>query len=278
MEYISVIIPIYKGGRYIDGLIQMFDKAAQILMAVYSDVHVQLSFINDSPEVELLASDHTHSVYVKCEYTNPGIHQGIHGTRIYGVRHTESDYGLFFDQDDLIEERYLLSQYDKVNANGVAYDGVVCNGFYRGNRLIYSDSRPMNMTFDRKMLLEKKWNPLSPGQVLLRRSSIPLEQWGRYILKHNLTDDWLLWFLMTNKGCHFNTNNEVLYTHYEDGTNASQNWKGMRQSRVELLEIMRKQDVLTSAELDAFERRTKSFLDKYDEYIKFDEFLENIES
>ena len=274
MNSISIIVPIYKGKRYIDGLIQMFDKAAEQLHHTYPMVMVQTSFINDYPDNELIESCFYLPEHMSCSYMNPGIHQGIHATRIYGLKHTTSDFVIFFDQDDRIESNYLLSQYEKMLLDDCSYDGVVCNGIYRGNRLIYSDIRPVEMTFNRKALLEKRWNPLSPGQVLIRRKSIPVELWCKYILKHNLADDWLLWFLMVHVGCCFKINSDVLYTHVEDGTNSSQNWKEMGQARVELLETLRKLDVLTAEEDAVLRDRIEMYLIKYDRYIKLDELLE----
>lgn len=275
MYSICIIVPVYRGEQYINRLIQMFDEGAQTMQFVYPDVSVHLSFVNDSPEIELLSTSHICSNHLTCSFLNPGIHQGIHAARIYGLRHTNSNFVLFFDQDDLVENRYLLSQYEKTNSNETDFDGVVCNGIYRGNRLIYSNRRPMQMTFDRKALLEKNWNPISPGQVLIRRQSIPVEQWSRYVLKHNLADDWLLWFLMSNNGCYFNLNAEVLYTHSENGTNSSQNWKEMGQSRVELLEILRKLGVLSHDEETAFQKKTEQYLAKYKHYIMLDDLLNN---
>ncbi len=274
MDFISIIVPVYRGECYIDRLIQMFDKAAVILHQVHPEVSVRISFINDNPELEIRESEYVRPEHIFSSFFNPGIHQGIHGTRIYGLEHSDSVYVVFFDQDDFIEDSYLLNQYEKINSADAVYDGVVCNGVYRGNRLIYSESRPMEKTFDRKALLEKQCNPLSPGQVMIRRKSIPVKMWGRYILRHNLTDDWLLWFLMVHQGCSFRLNPDVLYTHGEDGTNSSQNWKEMGQSRVELLEVLRKLEVLTSEEDAVFCDRTENYLKKYERYIQLDELME----
>ncbi len=274
MSSISIIIPVYKGEQYIEGLTRIFSSAIEELHSVYPDVVVQMVFINDHPKTSIQGRYFKLPELTSCEFLNPGIHQGIHGTRVYGLKHTDSDYVLFFDQDDLIEERYLLSQYEKINAGGILYDGAVCNGIYRENRLIYSDSRPMEMTFDRSSLLEKQWNPLSPGQVLIRRKAIPIELWSKHILTHNLTDDWLLWFLMVHQGCRFNLNEEVLYTHCEDGSNSSLHWKEMGQSRVELLYVLRELKVLTEDEDSRFLERTENYLKKYEKYIQLDGLLE----
>ncbi len=274
MDSICIIIPIYHGDQYIADLIRMFDCSAILLHQYHPDVNVHLCFVNDSPERELSIYKFVLSEEISYTALNPGMHQGIHGTRLYGLNHTVSDYVLFFDQDDTLERNYLLSQYEKLELTGDDFGGVVCNGIYRGNRLIYSESRPMEMTFDRKALLEKQWNPLSPGQVLLKRKSIPTELWGRYILKHNLTDDWLLWFLMTHQGCRFQLNREVLYNHCENGTNSSLNWKEMGESRKELLEVLKQLKVLTKDEEEAFQERTDKYLRKYEKYIRLDELLE----
>jgi len=267
---ISVLIPVYHGEKYIDGLIRMFDINASKLK-IKNQIEVHVVFINDEPKSSLQPSNYISPIYSDCVFLNPGSHQGIHGARVYGLKHTISDYVLFFDQDDEVKEEFLLSQYKKI---GDA-DGIVCNGIYRRDRLIYSSSRPMEYTYDRKSLLEKQWNPLSPGQVLLRRSAVPIEQWSKYILKHNLTDDWLLWFLMINKGCKFNLNSDVIYKHCEDGSNSSQNWKEMGASRVEVLDVLRKLKVLTSEEDTYLKDSTDKYLSKYDKYIKLDELLES---
>ena len=274
LKSISILIPIFNGKKYINGLITMFDKASQVLHKKYPEVMVKMIFVNDSPDDPLFEACFTNAENMTCEFLNPSIHQGIHGTRIYGLYHSISDFVLFFDQDDMVEIQYLLSQYENIELNGIRYDAVVCNGIYRHNRLIFNNTRPMEKTFDRKSLLEKQWNPLSPGQVLIRKKAIPIEKWSRYILKHNLTDDWLLWFLMADGCCRFNYNREVLYTHCENGTNSSLNWKEMGQSRIELLDVLRKLNVLSIEEDTAFEERTDKYLIKYEKYIKLDELLD----
>lgn len=272
MHDISVIVPLYRGGKYIDRLIGMFDECSRKLQESFLGYTVELTFVNDSPDNTIDAEAIRRPLSMQVKVLEPGMHQGIHGSRLYGLKHTNSEFVLFFDQDDHVEHSYFSDQLPHMAGK----DGVVCNGTYRSGRLIYDDNRPMALTFDRKTLLEKQGNPLSPGQVLLRRNAIPVEQWARHVLSHNLVDDWLLWFLMASNHCEFGYNPSVLYEHCENDLNSSLNWSEMRASRLELLDALRELDLLSPTELVDLERTTERYSEKYSSYIKLDELLSSV--
>ncbi|WP_201779819.1 hypothetical protein, partial [Liquorilactobacillus vini] len=70
---------------------------------------------------------------------------------------------------------------------------------------------------------------VSPGQCLIKKSSIPHE-WLESKLDINGADDWLLWVMMLVKGKKFVMNDDYLYTHNNLEHNTSDDENKMIQS------------------------------------------------
>lgn len=229
---ISVIIPLYKGKKYIPALLEMMDQNAEVL----KDSALEVLFLNDYPKEEIDLSE------VKRDYelrwsTNPE-NMGIHRTRVRGLELCSGEYILFLDQDDQIDSRYLASQYEKI---GDA-DWIVCAGTYRYEQ---GETEEIFLSARHHACCLDKWcyylysNPIaSPGQVLMRKNAIP-EFWKRTFLEVNGSDDYLLWILMLEEGRKGVINPEKLYIHISTGENTSMDETGMRQSDYELADKLR---------------------------------------
>jgi len=72
-------------------------------------------------------------------YTNKR-NLGIHASRICGLHHSTGEYILFLDQDDVIEPRYFLSQFQAIGDS----DAVICNAT-QNSRSRYSDAEFNNI-------------------------------------------------------------------------------------------------------------------------------------
>ena len=214
MDIVSVVIPIYYGNKYLDNIKKMIDENQKQLDKDGKWL-VELILVNDSPSVDIPCLDE------KWKIVNNGVNVGIHQSRVNGLNVAIGSYVLFLDQDDCIEENYLRSQLAKI----ADADAVVCNGYWKNNQIIY-DEMP-DVSYE---ILNKAGSPMaSPGQVLIKRSSIP-EEWLCNIIKKSGADDYLLWIIMVLKKSQFVVNNKILYTHIETGENASRNWAGMADS------------------------------------------------
>lgn len=229
---ISVIIPLYKGKKYIPALLEMMDQNA----AVLKTADLEVLFLNDYPEEEIDLSGIERPYEVRLS-VNPE-NMGIHRTRVRGLDLCEGEYILFLDQDDLIEKNYLASQYEKI---GDA-DWIVCAGTY-----LYEagEKEDIFLSPEHHACCLDKWcyyvysNPIaSPGQVLMRKSSVP-EFWKQTFLRVNGSDDYLLWILMLEEGKKGTINPDKLYVHVSTGENTSLNEMGMRQSDYELTDLLK---------------------------------------
>lgn len=75
---------------------------------------------------------------------------------------------------------------------------------------------------------------MSPGQVLIRKDSIP-EIWINTIIRNNGADDYFLWLSMFASGCVFKTNDEILFQHTVTGFNTSCDTNLMMDSEEEII-------------------------------------------
>ncbi len=250
---VSVIIPYYQGQRYLPDLLTMMERNAGILQDE-TGKETEVLLVNDSPW-EKPATDQilqgAETGYRLRVLTNPE-NSGIHATRVNGLRAAEGEFILFLDQDDRIADRCLLSQY---RAIGDA-DFVIGNGYDGepdgGKHLFYSNTSAQAAAGDLKC--QYYYNNLirSPGQVLIRRSSIPA-YWSEQILKNNGSDDAFLWILMLSKGARAAINEELVYEHVYTGENTSSNNEAMLRSQMEVAEKLK--GVASPLGMWAFSRR-----------------------
>ena len=93
---VSVIIPIYKGNGYIESLLNKIEKNYQ-----ESQKEIEVIFVNDYPDEEIIVgSQHDFPIRI----INNEMNQGIHQTRINGLKKAIGKYILFLDQDDEISD------------------------------------------------------------------------------------------------------------------------------------------------------------------------------
>lgn len=75
---VSVIIPIYKGNGYIESLLNKIEKNYQ-----ESQKEIEVIFVNDYPDEEIIING---QYDFKIEVINNKVNQGIHQTRINGLK------------------------------------------------------------------------------------------------------------------------------------------------------------------------------------------------
>ena len=255
---ISVIIPWYQGQRYLPGLLSMMERNAEILRDE-SGKEMEVLLVNDSPwenlETELKKQIKIEVAYRLKVLTNPQ-NNGIHATRVNGLKAAEGEFIQFLDQDDRISDRCLLSQYKSI---GDA-DFVIGNGYDGeqdgGRHLIFASPTVQAAAGDLKC--QYYYNNLirSPGQVLIRKSSIPV-YWSEQIMNNNGSDDAFLWILMLCGGARAAVNDEIVYEHVYTGENSSSNNKAMLQSQMEVAEKLK--GIASPIGMWAFCRRAKYY-------------------
>lgn len=245
---ISVVVPYYKGGRHIKKLLVMLQKNYYEL----SDIcEMEVIIVNDSPWEEISINIVEYPFKVK--QINNEKNEGIHKTRVNGLRHTTGDYICFLDQDDTIESNTFQSQVSHIGE----YDYVVCNGYYEysdGKKMpIYANSSHQKCCLNLDFLYGYDNPIISPGQVLLKKSAIPNE-WMKYSFVNNGADDYYLWLLLLEKNIKGTINPDMLYTHEFTGNNTSLNIEKMLQSNMELVSLL--EGKVDKKRLNKIKRRT----------------------
>lgn len=230
---VSIIVPIYKGSSYIDSILEQINRCA----IAAKQVQLELILYNDYPE-ENISIESGEFAFDVC-VVNSEHNRGIHGARVEALKYSTGEYVVFLDQDDKIAPTYIQRQLQSI---GQA-DAVVCRAIHDG-RLFYTDSHRFEEVVSKDFMF-KKWDPIvSPGQVLIKKASIP-EMWKTNIMKVNGADDYFLWLLMTGMGKQFALNQEVLFEHVVEGNNTSANTNQMMDSEQEMIQILLKSRILS---------------------------------
>ncbi|MCI8597094.1 MAG: glycosyltransferase [Lachnospiraceae bacterium] len=227
LKSISVIVPIYYGGKYIPSIIGQVEDCKKCLK---EEAYIELLLVNDAPDAPLSPMWKSSEIHVRIINTDKNV--GIHGARVKGLRECQGEYLLFLDQDDRIRPTYFYSQLRSIEKN----DAVICKGL-SGGKEYYSDDEVFKKLLSKEFVL-KNWNQIiSPGQVLLRKRAIPVT-WSENIIKFNGADDWFLWLCMMAEESRFSLNKEVLYEHVVHEENASGDLAGMAQSEHEVIRMV----------------------------------------
>lgn len=237
MEYISIIVPIYHGKKYIRGLICQIEDCT---VRGAENYKLELVLVNDDPECPL---DSYCSDKLEIRIIETDQNRGIHASRVRGLNHCCGDFVLLLDQDDRIEPEYFASQLKHI---GDA-DAVVCKLLHEGKQF-YDTRMPFEQVITKEYIISVRNSIISPGQVLIRKSKIP-ETWKAVELKNNGADDWLLWVCMMAENRKFSLNQETLFEHVFEGQNESVNAKHMIESEQELYRVVEENKILTGREL-----------------------------
>ena len=240
MDKISVIVPIFHGKKYIQGLVEQVEKCAENIPLL----RVELIFSNDDPK-EMIILDNTSS-NINVKIFNTDKNRGIHGARVRGLDNSQGGYILFLDQDDEIDGSFLQKQLYLLEHSNA--DAVVCNALSAGQRK-YNLDRPLYKAISKECMIREGNMILSPGQVLMRRDAIS-NAWKENIMSNNGADDWLLWLCMLSEGIKFVLNEEVLFIRKVHYSNASYDSLKMADSEQEVVAIIEKECILSKIELN----------------------------
>ena len=252
---ISIIVPIYKGNRYIDNITTMVDNNYKTAIKELSDLSLELILVNDYPDIAIEA-DSLNKTYDWEISINPNkVNQGIHQSRVNGLSVSTGNYITFLDQDDKIEDNFVLTQLKAIKD----CDIVVGNGyrmFGDNAKTIYRNSKKQKLATVEKTYLYAANQIVSPGHCLIKKEAIP-EEWLKYIVKDNGGDDLFLWMLMFSKNAKFAMNPECVYTHVDTGENVSLDINVMLKSADNCVELMRECGSIKKKSLNTYARRIR---------------------
>ncbi len=235
---ISVIVPVYHGVEYIQGLIAQVEENAKKI----SDYGVELLFVNDDPNESINNTFVSDIIDIKIINTNTN--RGIHGARVRGLSFCKGEFVLFLDQDDRIYSDFLVKQLALIGSA----DAVVCNVLHDGH-MYYDVDRPLCKALTYESMLFEQCMIISPGQVLIRATAIP-DIWKDNIMHTTGADDWLLWICMLCMGKVFAANEEVLFEHRIHYSNTSIDSIRMADSEEEVVRILERTGLLGKEELE----------------------------
>lgn len=222
---ISIIIPYYKGKKYLDRIERNL-KEYIFNIDFKHRVSFEIIMINDSPSEPLELTEWMKS---NIRLINNEVNKGIHYSRVEGLKAAHGKYIQFMDQDDSINFKELEISFLKMNKLNI--DVIINNGkfeFFDGTSAeIYTTSSYKKSVVIESNYLNIRDLIISPGQCLIKKSSIP-EAWQNNIMHVSGTDDYLLWLLMFNENRLFKFCDNVVYIHKNSGENLSldiENWK-----------------------------------------------------
>ena len=250
---VTVIVPIYKGNQFVNGLIDMIEENREYIKKCGQNVEVELLLINDYPDIPIEAGQLKPSTDFTIKVISNPTNQGIHQTRVNGLLQASGEYVLMLDQDDLISANCISSQCLAIGSSDI----VVGNGykmFGERKKTIYRDRKKQQLSTKEKIYLYAANQIVSPGQCLIRKDAIP-QEWYTYIIKKNGGDDFFLWILMFERNRTFAVNRKKIYTHIDTGLNLSQDLDKMYISSDNVIEMLKKCKNISDQKIHIYERR-----------------------
>lgn len=248
---VSVIVPFYKGNKYINNILKMIRENAKNA----KDIFIELIVVNDSPEIEIQYNEELIDGY-SLKLVQHEENMGIQQARITGINAAQGRYILMLDQDDEIASNAIRSQFELIGNNA----SVISNGYSENSdgikTKLYKSKKQMSVVNDFSYYFYFGNVIASPGLCLIQKDKIPL-LWMSNVMEINGADDWLLWIFFLNQGNSFALNDEFLYIHKNDGLNTSNNEEKMLDSSQEALDIVKNEGVVDKRLLSVYERRIK---------------------
>lgn len=261
--FISVIVPLYRGKKYISRIIRSIEANVKT-----EGWETQIIFVNDDPQDFFEEDCYTSQNRINIEFINHKQNKGIHQTKIDGFKKAKGQYLLFLDQDDTISDFYFTSQLKKIGK----YDAVFCNGFRRQGESIYYPGKMETYKFHLDEYLMFGYPLISLGQMLVRHEAVP-KGWIENPMGHNGWDDHLFWICMLYEQSAIQYNSEYLYVHEEAGENASFDWTAMKNSGTEFRDKVAGLNIFDTDDERRFTDTIEKRVAKYDKYIELDNIL-----
>ncbi|MDD3417205.1 MAG: glycosyltransferase family 2 protein [Lachnospiraceae bacterium] len=255
---VSVIVPLYKGEKYIESICTQCKKNA---LALKEDQGIELIFVCDFPE-EIDLYREKISIFADNQEWKLLTHDhnmGIHYSRIQGLEAARGKYILFLDQDDHISDNCLADQLAHICDAAM----VVGNGIYEqgdGSQFFYR-WKILHETVKWKWCYLTIGNRItSPGQCLIRKDAIPTI-WKETVMKVNGADDLFLWLILLEQKAKIVLNRNAVYIHRYTGENVSLEDSAMNESVLEFIGIARENGCIRNSILNALEKRVTTYSD-----------------
>ncbi len=246
---ISVIVPLYKGNKYIPQLQKNLKLANDNFKRQCNDT-IEVIFVNDYPEENVF---YDQNVNYNVQLIRHCKNQGIHAARVTGLKYSSGSYILFLDQDDYIDVNYFVVLFNGIRDNDI----IICNGYrdYEEHKeLLYKRSLAHKLVMFNKVYIYGTDMIFSPGQCLIKKTAIP-SIWKENILNISGCDDFFLWILMFKSGCKFCISKSKLYFHRENKYNYSGSSERMNLSFRQMVDIIDQLNIIKKEYINALNIR-----------------------
>lgn len=227
---VSIIVPLFHGTGYVDGILHMAKKNAEVA----ERIKIELIFVNDSPD-DVLEYSETWNMDFPVIVVSNKENLGIQRARLCGVDHSHGSFLLFLDQDDVIFEDTVNRLYDIAQNTDIAVSdwSVEIPRKYEittVDRLAHTEKFSINR-------LSYRGNIIGPPcHCLIRRDCLPV-CWKNRIMKINGADDYLLWMGMLAEGRRFSRCKGILYIHKYHETSFSNDELNLLRSEDEAFKL-----------------------------------------
>ncbi len=204
-------------------------------------LQIELVLVNDSPQIPVEYDPAWVDGFHLQLLTNE-VNSGIQQTRVNGLLKAQGTFVIFLDQDDLLTDNALASQFRFTEDSDV----IVANGINENRsceKTIYHSMAHQKQVAYPRFYYSVGCLIVSPGHCMIRKDKIP-QIWYDSCVRRNGADDYYLWLLMQGN-CKWSINPDVLYTHVDTGENLSSNMTQMIDSSCEVLELLARENKIT---------------------------------
>lgn len=254
---VSVIVPFYKGNKYICDLCSSIQKNAQYLKENQSDCFLECIIVNDSPDVNVILPNNDFHFKIQVVYHEKNA--GIQQARVTGLKFAKGDYIVFLDQDDELLDYAIFEEINNIdNADVLICNALIENEKHETHKL-YSTNGMLKNALTLNAYIFGHNRIVSPGHCMIKKTSIPIE-WKQNIMEVNGSDDLFLWILMFSKGSVFKADSKPVYIHKNTGENLSASSNAMTQSSLSMVKYLSQVDYVNDYIVKSLERDRAFFI------------------
>lgn len=254
---VSVIVPFYKGNKYIFDLCSSIEKNVNYLKEKQSDCLIECIIVNDSPDVNVILPDVDFNFKIQVVYHKKNA--GIQQARVTGLEYAKGDYIVFLDQDDELLNYAIFEEINNIdNADVLICNALIENEKHETHKLYSTNGMQKNaLTLNAYIFGHNRI--VSPGHCMIKKTSIPIE-WKQNIMEVNGSDDLFLWILMFSKGSIFKADSKPVYIHKNTGENLSAASNAMTQSSLSMVKYLSQIDYVNDYIVKSLERDRAFFI------------------
>lgn len=254
---VSVIVPFYKGNKYIFDLCSSIEKNVNYLKEKQSDCLIECIIVNDSPDVIVILPDVDFNFKIQVVYHEKNA--GIQQARVTGLEYAKGDYIVFLDQDDELLNYAIFEEINNIdNADVLICNALIENEKHETHKLYSTNGMQKNaLTLNAYIFGHNRI--VSPGHCMIKKTSIPIE-WKQNIMEVNGSDDLFLWILMFSKGSIFKADSKPVYIHKNTGENLSAASNAMTQSSLSMVKYLSQIDYVNDYIVKSLERDRAFFI------------------